>query len=427
MVDLTYRDFRENLSSGSPDLLSRVADVARDAACSIYSKSPAAWLSNELPGTPLLDAHRALMDTLCDGVVPPPPPPSPPFVGGQCCEVNYFVSISATLLISNGSSLDFGCTGTVAGKVESVRVENEGSGSQEITKIVINYLGGSECSFPFKFVARSTQVNNSDGTTSVARIDSISVTRNDGLPDTCGNPPSVYPPPNVTINDYDFDTNINFNPSASVSVRVSVQPTVVYNDRRSSPSLTVNVGGISVSASMGGFTFSPTVVFGGGDKIPTFDPRPVPPPTVFPPPALPPGGDAKQFDDLKRKIDDLKEDIEDVCDDEKPAPPPPPEKIVTTTLVTGNSGNLSLPASTFKVTVDLIERPSQEKIQFGMLGEDVIYAGWCWFSTAGAMTDRMPVDADFKAYAPPARLADSFQFTLYKGYRATIRAYYITS
>lgn len=424
MVDLSYRDHNENMASGNPNMLSRVAQVAREAACNIYSKSPAAWLANEIPGTPLLDAHRALMDTLCDGVVPPPPPPPPPFVGGQCCGVNYFVNVQGTLLISNGQTLDFDGTATLFGKIGDVVVENSGSGTNEVTEIVVYWYNGPNCDVPQRSVPRATQVNNSNGTTSKIQIDSVTVTRTDGLPDTCGNPPGVYPPPNVTINDYDYNTTINFSPGNNVSTSVSITPTLVLNDNRTGPSLNVSVGGINVSASLGGFTFSPTIVFGGGDKKPSYDPRPTPPPTRTPDPAPTGGPSADDIKGIKDDLDDIKDDLDELKKDKKPAPPPPPDEVSTVTLVTANSGTLLLPAKTFKVTLELTERPSQEKIQYGMQGSDVIYAGWAWFRGGLLMSERMPVDAPKKVFAIPERIADGFDFTLYAGYTAIIRAYY---
>lgn len=425
MVDLTYRDFTDNLANTVPNMLTRVADVARQAACSIYEKSPGAWLAKSVPGTPLLDAHRALMDTLCDGVVPLPPPPPPPFVGGQCCGVNYTVNVTATLLISDGSSIPFNGSSQVAGKVAGVRVENRNSGLQEITLIVVDYLRGAACDIPDTTVPRSTQVNNSDGTTSKIQIDSVAIVRTDGQPDNCGNPPGVYPPGNLTTNDYDFSTTINFNPSASVSVDVSVTPTIVVSGNNFSPSLNINVGGINVSASLGGFTFSPTINFNGGDRIPTFDPRPVPPPAITPAPPPNTFNPAPDLDDIKRRIDDIQTELEDCCEAEKPFPPPDPQKVATQIVATGRSGVGLIPSGTYKVTLEITQRPTQEKIQFGLVATDVLYAGWAWFETSGAMGERMKVDALEKVFVPPARGGDKFNYTLYAGYSAIIRAYYI--
>lgn len=425
MVDLTYRDHRENNDSGNPNMLTRVANIAREAACNIYEKSPGAWLANNVPGTPLLDAHRALMDTLCDGVVPLPPPPPPPFLGGQCCGVNYRVEVTATLVVSNGQSIPFNGNSTVFGKVGKVRVENEGTGTNEITKIVVDFYEGPNCDVPNEAVPRSTQVVNSNGTTNIIVIDSVNVVRTDGQPDTCGNPPGVYPPGDLTTNDFDFNTTIEFSPSVDVDVNVSITPTVVLVGPTFSPELNVNVGGINVTASLGGFTFSPTINFNNGPTIPTIDPRPSPPPTKTPTPPPNTFNPAPDLDDIKRRIDDIQAELEDCCDSEKPYPEPDPEKVGTLVIGQGRSGVCAIPNGTFKVVLEITGRPTQEKIQFGLQGADVIYAGWGWYETQGAMGERTPVDALEKVYPTPARGGNKFHFTLYAGYSGIIRAYYI--
>lgn len=425
MVDLSYRDQRQDLASGAPSPLSVIADVAKDAACAIYFKSPAAFLSDRLPGTPLLDGQRAFFDNLCYDKIPLPPAPVPPFEGGQCCNVAYNVFVEAELQISDGSVFAANGSAQLTGTIEAVEVENRGSGADEITLIIVRYMEGDLCDIPRDFTLRSTFVRNADGTTGKYVINNVEVTRLDGLPDNCGNPPADYPSGNLTINDFDFNVDVNFSPNFQISVPVTVIPTVVNNVNVFRPELNIKVGDINVNFSLGGITFAPTINLPPGSRLPNFDPRPSPPPAKPNDPPARQKDYTPDFDDIRRRIDDILEELEECCDAEKPFPEPPPQKVVTSVIATGRSGAGSVPSGTYKVTLEITGRPTQEKIQFGLLGSDVLYAGWAWFQTSGAMGERMQVDALEKVFVPPARGGDRFNYTLYAGYSAIIRAYYI--
>lgn len=137
--------------------------------------SPGSFLSKALD-----IAKGQKWSEFCECISPPPEPP--PFQGGQCCDVIYRVSI--TYNFEDGSN--------VRSKVVDVPGKIIGFNRfyQESTGLIYTNLYSELCDKSGNF--KELDVNGS-GRELVFKITSI--TRPDGLVDSCGDPPGKQPPP----------------------------------------------------------------------------------------------------------------------------------------------------------------------------------------------------------------------------------------
>ena len=418
MVDFTLYDYGQQQKDGSPDLLGQLADVAVDAMCNIYYKSPGSVVGREFPGTPIVDGVDAFYRNLCapKGLVPPIP--QPPFQGGQCQGKTYNVNGSYTIT-SSGTVNHYSSPG-LEGKIGGVGVRPVPGTTPQAHAVFVEYGVGSSSG------TRYFQVSGQDyspATFANPTIDSITVSG--GGSDNCGDPPTKYPKAPLVDSDFNFNASITIAPSVTVSVPVTVIPTIVAVNNVFRPEFNVNVGGINVNASLGGFTFSPTVQIQPGTTTPSDDPRALPPTPISNEPGK--GQPATPIDlkPIKDKLDEIDQEIEECCDRLSPFDPPPNAKVGSDEVMIANSGNFAIPSKTFKVTLEITARPTQEKVEFGNDAPNVVYAGWAWFGDGLSMGQRLPMDADFKVFSPPDRVSRRFAFTMRRGYQALARVYYI--
>lgn len=425
MVDFTLYDYGRQQKDGDPDFLGQIADTAVDAMCNIYNKSPGSVVAREFPGTPIVDGVDAFYRNLCAPKGKAPPLPTPPFTGGQCCGTTYRVTVQANLVLSNGQTIPFNADPqTITGRIAGISVKNSGEGLQERTSIVIDTYQGGDCSIHTEVVPRSTFVHNSDGTTSSITIVSSDVVAISGS-NNCGNPSSRYPTVPLVDADFNFNAPITIAPNVSISVPVTIIPTVVPITNVFRPEFNVDVGGINVNVSLGGFTFSPTLQIPPGTTTPSGDPRALPPPAKTNDPTPDPKQTSLDLSQIKAKLEEIDKEIEDCCDALYPFQEPPSDKIRILLIGTGNSIDVAMPAKTYKVTVELTSMATNKKVQFGNNAPDVLYAGWAWFSDGVRQAERLPVDAEFKMFVPPDRVSKRFSMTLYAGYIGRVLAYYI--
>ena len=418
-VDLPRAQWRTARAAGQLSFYEQVAEQAASAVCGLYGKSPSSYLRLVTPESGLIDNNKGLLDDLCQDVAPPPAEPEPPFAGGQCDNIRYRIDFTVTLRgpAVNGNfppprSASF--YALVWGTIADIRLNG--------------YEDKVEPPFRFQGYKRLECICRGDGglpgaagqniailgssSAEIQSIDSLSVVRADGQPDTCGNPLPVYPPPSTDPNDYDKTILFPISPTVNVPVNVKIAPTVVVAPLTFRPELNVNVGGINVNISAGGFTFSPTTEIPVGTSFPVGDPRTVVPDPVPIPPSttnITPGCDLTPVLDRLNEIDN---EIEECCDRYYPYQDVPIDKYTVDVLGEGNSGDYDLPAFAYRVVVQVLEPDKVKRSQAGLLAPDVVYAGWAWFDIGGGMAERMPIDSVFKAYEVPQRSDARFAFTM---------------
>ena len=434
-VDLTIRDFKADRIAGKASLYFDVANAAATMICGLYGKSPSTVVNLIPAGAGLIDNSRGLFDDLCQNIAPLPPPPTLPYSGGQCDAVRYQVTFNVVDREVGGvpaAFIDTTTTGTtqvwgpVTGAFMAVPGTNSNlgltwSGFQSV-ELSCRGSGGSNIQAPgvYSPYGRSAPTLQSVQVTSIVRVD--------GLPDSCGNPAPSYPPPSATVPDLNSTTLIHINPTTTISVPITFTPTIAPVVGIFRPEFNFNVGGINVNLSIGGFTFSPTLEIPVNLPVPYFDPRSSP---GVPRPINPPsnGSGSTPFDPtaIITRLHRIEQEIIDCCAAAHPYSPPPLANIISTSLGSGQGGTFVLPPLTFRVDVQITTRPTREKVQIGVLSPDVLFAGWARFSDGATTGKRQAIDSASTFFSPTERIANTFTYTLYTGYVATVIAFSVAA
>lgn len=430
-VDLTLRDFAADKAAGRATLYFDAANAAAKMICGLYGKSPSTVVKLIPVGAGLIDNSRGVFDDLC-APTDLPPAPAPQFSGGQCDSVLYNISLAINTqsghyapdcaLIVTGTLTGYA---TVFGPVSGIRLTNGATmyGDCQIygySNVVATCRGTQATGIqPLgEFVLTGASGGN------ILKITQSVVVRNDGLPDTCGNPVPSYPPPSATPKDFSDVAIVHITPTTTVSVPISFTPTIAPVGGIFRPEFNFDVGGINVNLSPGGFTFSPNLEIPVNLPSPYFDPRTVP---GTPRPINPPtnGSGGTPFDPtlIIARLKRMEQEILDCCAAGHPYSPPSLANIISTSLGSGQGGSFALPALTFRVDVNITTRPVKEKVQYGVLSPDVLFAGWARFSDGNTVGVRQPIDAVSTFFSPTERIAAKFTYTLYTGYSATVTAF----
>lgn len=430
-IDLSFRDFESDRALGRASLYGDIANAAAEKICGLYGKSPASVVKLIPVGGGLIDNSRGIFDDLCKDIAPPPAPPQSQFNGGQCDNVRYNWVLTAEFRNAdiNGVpqqpySRNF--SGSFWGRIESVGLspyaEEESGPFLYRGHNAIVATGRGDGSFPTSNSGLFTLVGGSRP--EIQSFSGLVITKFDNTADTCGNPPVSYPPPSAGVPNMEGTTIINIAPNTPITVPVKIIPTFAPVIGIFRPEFNVNVGGINVNISAGGFTFSPTVEIPVGVNFPINDPRSAPP---SPLPISPPASSSGSECDLQPVLDSLQElhnEVEECCDRFAPFSEPSTDKIDVRFLHEGTGGTFNLPSRTFTVTVEIVNRPGIEKTQDPASGVRVLYCGWGWFVSQGGQCQRLPMDADKKAFKVPQYTEGSFTVSLYAGYTAKVFAWF---
>lgn len=430
-IDLRYRDFRADRALGRASLYFDIANEAATAICGLYGRSPATMVKLIPGGSPLIDNGRGIFDDMCQDIVPPPAPPTARFNGGQCDSVRYNWTLTAVLNAgyTNGiravdRTQTF--TGSFWGPVQSIEL----SSYDDRVSGPFRYVGYSRIEaycrgdggLPVSTIIPVVMLGSSGN--EIQSFSGLSISRFDGQSDLCGNPAPAYPPPSATPSDFNKNVNITISPGVRVSMPLTVVPTFAPVVGIFRPEFNVNVGGINVNLSAGGFTFSPTLELPISDPVPYFDPRTVKPPAL---PISQPSSGAGPAVDLTPvldKVKEVKDELDRCCDRLSPYSEPLTSEYDIQTFPESIAARYSLPSRTFRVTIQVVARPANEKIIVGNGSDDVLFCGWAWFDRGGGLSERLPIDAANKSYEPPPRSQGTFVYAMYAGYTAIVRAYY---
>ena len=434
-VDLTLRDFAADRAAGKASLYFDAANAAAKMICGIYGKSPSTVVNIIPAGGGLIDNSRGVFDDLC-APNQLPPAPSLPFSGGQCDGVGYNVFLNYTTQ-RGVQPPDCGLTAVVTnsnvgyafGPISGIRLANGGNfvnscGVYTYTNIVLT-CKGTNLTGPQPL---GEYIISGSSRGDILTMSVASIQRGDGQPDICGNPALSYPPPSATPADFTDVAIVHISPTATVSVPITFTPTVSPVIGNFRPEFNFNVGGINVNLSPAGFTFSPTLELPVNLPSPYFDPRPSP---GTPRPINPPsnGSGSAPFDPtaIITRLHRMEQEIIDCCAAFHPYSPPPLSNIIATSLGSGQGGTFVLPPLTFRVDVQITTRPTREKVQFGVLSPDVIFAGWARFSDGATTGKRQAIDSVKTFFSPTERIANTFTYTLYTGYVATVIAFSVAA
>lgn len=190
-----------------------------------------------------LDGINATRDLLGCPPSPPIEPPPPPFEGGQCPTL-YTVTLDYTVVlgfcgneITTSELLSSNALGPL-----SVVTDNSGTAG-----------GGQDLCPGFSYT--TIRVDGASGNVGQrgsgfgVRLNGLTVTRNDGLPDDCGDSEPTYPAPINYNTDVDVTYNIDDGTEVTITVPVIYAPiTVDFNGNFRIP-VTFDFGGNQFSAS----------------------------------------------------------------------------------------------------------------------------------------------------------------------------------
>lgn len=430
-VDLTIRDFKSDRALGRSSLISQLADAAAEQICGLYGKSPSSIVRTIPFGSGTIDNSRPILSDLCENIAPLPPLPAPPFSGGQC-PVAYDVNVAVSAhVINNGQTQPANSSASTicVGPVTSVftrdvgQAVSSGDPSGRLVQIIA-FCQGSNNPISFPGTPPGQQAALVGGSQPFA-YDShtVSVVRRDGQPDSCGSLPPDYPPPSATVDDLDGTTVINL-PGSNVTVPVRVVPTFAPTANIFKPEFNVNVGGINVNISAGGFTFSPTVQIQPNVNFPVNDPRPSPPPPLaISPPSSAPSAPT-DLTPVITKLDELLAREIDCCVPEEPAIDDPKYIRKTVSSESLESGEVFLPDGTYRVRMLMTQISANPKKQLGAPGATVYFAGSAWFSSGFSLGERLPIDAQNKQFIPYDKSQNAFVWSYNVGYKGLCTVYY---
>jgi hypothetical protein len=243
----------KNILPYSPELIKSIGDgtvkgllpdvyyKGLQLGCKIYGKY--------LVKFPLAPLPRWYGNTICSYVDRPlPPPPAPPFIGGRCIGVSYRIFCRVELKDDTGEITISEASMNAIGAISQIVVATPESGADRRPYL---YIQDNEPIEP-----RGTVLAIYGNPYVSARLISASVTRRDGQPDNCGNPPA--PPlvdvdidPNdfnqiITINNYNFEGDLTDTKDFNVVIpTVNIKPTFEFD---------FNLGGIDFHIDMGGLS-----------------------------------------------------------------------------------------------------------------------------------------------------------------------------
>lgn len=379
-----------------------ILNEARNFACGLYKNQPGALIPNAAN-----DVLRFAWDNLCDYPGSPglPPPPSVPFQGGQCNCVLYSVSVFND--VSTGSGEALGVFGEVGGVriVLIPRPDGEFSASYEI--LCRGFPGSGGCSvyqwYRYRFSPFLPNAQNAKNAIN-------SITRVDGQPDNCGNPPASYPPgappppggfvsPPVPIPLADGDSitvNFNFSPPSVPEGIADFIPPIVINYFKPEFKIPIEFnfnGDVNFGAPSGGGGFSEN----DRDTINNINTN-----------INNVGGVTNNINNKIDNFVNIQRNKKRPDSDFEPSPPPKPP---------GKHEQENLEA----VEINLTALPINAKKQWGAGAPDVVYAGWFEFQREGKSLPRHPIHFQGSVFKAPVGV-DGYAYTLYIGYQGEARA-----
>lgn len=243
-VHFPLSEFFESAGKSTTVFTEQIRDESVRFACEIWNSYPK-WLT-KIP-TPSASFVRGFMNTACSPIQPPVPAPNIlEYTGGQCPNITYNVAwqirnynpsnCNGDLLSGNETAvgalgqIGFELTGG-AGGTTNCDPANQGKGWEPVRWYIESSQGRV-------YFSTGTFVYNVESPAFTSSVESVIVTRIDGQPDNCGDPPSQYPDGqptpqelsktvNITVNDGDdFPLTIQFTKNSDtynfpISLRVN--------------------------------------------------------------------------------------------------------------------------------------------------------------------------------------------------------------
>lgn len=239
MVRYNLGELAEGVGNDTGDFLKDLSNNVANTVCGLYRDYAGNFLNGDV------NAPTAFLKGTWDSLCAPRPPglpstPPPPFTGGQC-PVGYIVRFNVSWTNTDFTpprQFDQDRTEGVFFKVNDIRT---GLNTQGLQAVIINCDSYNSPGAPGGDVSTFTGDSRFPLT-----LSNVVVTRQDGLPDTCGDPPGGYPTLPIPPGRLDTTTPYTYNDGVDINIPTLIAPitaTGVVN---------VNVGGINFRFDAGG-------------------------------------------------------------------------------------------------------------------------------------------------------------------------------
>lgn len=280
-IKFPLSEFFQSSGNAAAEFTENLRDGIATFACDLWSIYPRFITEGTNPGSSFA---RGFMNQMCSPIQPPVPPPNFPFLGGQCPGVIYNASGTAIVAADNsflgltrGQVIDVFVLGDLTGAISVISVQPFDEFQNAFVDITdsiapaqyqIAWDNGAGTFFSCGWL--TDQAGNVPAGTAwitTATIDTL--TRADGMPDNCGNPPGDYPSNPPTSND--LKTIINITNLDTVDNNY----TLVYNKVTNQYNFPMNfkLNGTNVTLDIGGIT-----IYGAPEVIMPTSGNDVPPP-----------------------------------------------------------------------------------------------------------------------------------------------------
>lgn len=390
-VLIPYPNAQHEFGEFIGDNLKNVANQGADIVCQLYKDYPG-FMTGQAFNNPIAPYNDGLLNSLCEPRNLLPDAPTVPFDGGQCVCVNYLIAFTATGLPGGSESGTIVIPGAV-----SPPVKNYSGTSIDGQKVYTwGWYGGSTACGGRQYYAYLTNASEN------VVVTVNSATRQDGLPDECGNMPPTYPrevPGGDTLN---FPTTINTSPNITINAPVSVFAPV----NNFTPQ--IKIGDFNFDFNLGGLEIGldPNFTLPPGKDVPTLPPVPQP-------------GNNQQdrnYDAILAELLKYAKRLRECqdCDDDY--------SFLFTGGTSGNAASITVPSGGIPIScgISISVVPTNAREEPGAGEPRVLYAGWAWFEGNGFLGERMPIDADNKLFIAPQNPAvQKFRWTMRIGFNGS--------
>lgn len=271
-------DFFQNSGNTAAEFTEAVRDGVATFACGLWSTFPD-FITEET--NPANSFARGFMNRACSPIQPPNAAPTVPFIGGQCCDAMYDVTADwdlkrcnadVTVIAGSGTVSVVGqakglilhqCTNTPSLRCLDVEYEDcLGTVQYETLASTTRQIANFACSGVPPTDPDADSINPFTSSFSITGI-----TRTDGMPDNCGDPPPRYDSPAPTSNDLNQNINITINDGLDLNLELQY---IKLSNQYNFP-MNFKVNGTNVSLDIGGLNFYAPDGFGspsGGNDVP---------------------------------------------------------------------------------------------------------------------------------------------------------------
>ena len=295
------KEFFETSGNTAAIFTENLRDEIVRYGCELWQLYPDWMTQNSLPATAFA---RGFWNSACSPIQAPiNPPANPGFSGGQCSGVEYDVDVNVkTENTSNCQPLNFNFTFRVTGAVnglyeivEATRdttTDCQGGNNSDLDRVTI-WLGAE--GGDVQVLANVYQWSDSGMPQPYTTYTITDITRVDGQPDDCGDPPEKYPSVDPDPLDLVKNTPITVNDGLDLDLEL----VYVRNSNNYNFPFSMKVNGVNITIDLGGLTIhgNPFKIYPNSDRV-----------------LPPPGSDTS--------VDNDGNDITTLYDNEHPVSPP---------------------------------------------------------------------------------------------------------